>query len=78
MPELRPRSSELKTPELKPTISKMKQKDRAGTQAKASVALVTCWIIRAEAQDLRANTQDLTDETQHHRAQHFEYQNSES
>ena len=77
MPELRPRSSELKAPELKPTISEMKRKDRVGTQAKPS-ALVKCWIIRAEAQDLRANIQDLTDEIQHHRAQRFENPNSES
>ena len=77
MPELKPRHSELKTPEVKPTISEMKRKDRVGTQAKPA-ALVKCWIIRAEAQDLRADTQDLTDETQHHRAQRFENQNSES
>ena len=57
MPELKPRSSELKTPELKLTISEMKRRDRVGA----------CWTIRAEAQYLRANAQDLTDETQHYR-----------
>ena len=77
MPELKPRSSELKTPELKPTISEMKRKDRVGAQAKPS-ALVKCWIIRAEAQDLRANTQELTDKAQHHRAKCFENLNSQS
>ena len=63
MPELKPRSSELKTPELKPTISEMKRKDRVGAQAKPS-ASINCWTIRAEAQYLRANAHDLTDETQ--------------
>ena len=53
MPELRPRSSELETPELKPAIPEMRRKDRVGAQANPS-ALVRCWIIRAEAQDLRA------------------------
>ena len=76
MPELKPRSSELETPELKPTISEMKRKDRMRAQAKPS-ASVNCWTIRAEAQDLRANTQDLKEETQHYRVRRFENQNSE-
>ena len=49
MPELKPRSSELKTPKLKPTISEMKRKDRVGAQAKPS-ASVNCGTVRAEAQ----------------------------
>ena len=77
MPELKPRSSELKNPELKPRISEMKRKDRVGAQVKPS-ALVNRWITRADAQDLRADTQDLTDETQHHRLERFENQKSES
>ena len=71
MPELEPRSSELKTPELKPTISEMRRKDRAEAQVKPS-ALVNRLTIKAEAQDLRADTQDLTDETQHHSVKRFE------
>ena len=66
MPELKPRSSELKNPELKPRISEMRRKDRVGAQVKPS-PLVNHWIISAEAQDLRADTQDIMDETQHHR-----------
>ena len=99
MPKLKPRSSELKAPELKPIISEMKRKDKVprkdliakahhlGTQAKRhnggptkarSRSLVDCWTLRAEAQDLRADTQDLTDKAQHHRAKRFEKQNSQS
>ena len=76
MPELKPRSSELKTPELKPTISEMKRKDRVGAQAKPS-ASINCWTIRAEAQHLRANAEDLTDEAEHYRLQRFENQDPE-
>ena len=75
MPELKPRSSELKTPELKLTILEMKRKDRVGAQAKPS-ASVNCWTIRAEAQYLSFNAH--TDETQHYRVKRFENQNSES
>ena len=77
MPELKRRSSELETPALKPTISEMKRKDREGAQAKP-FASVNCWTIRAEAQYLRANAQDLTDENQHYRVKRFENHNSES
>ena len=77
MPELKRRSSELKSPELKPTISEMKRKDRVGAQAKPSASVI-CWAIRAEAQYLRANAQDLTDETQHYRVKRFENPNPES
>ena len=99
MPELKPRSSELKAPEPKPTILEIRRKDRVprkdliakahhlgsevkrqnGVQLKLKPAtLVDCWTIRAEAQDLRANTQDLTGKAQHHRAKRFENQNSQS
>ena len=70
MLELKPMSSELKAPELKPTISEMRRKDRVGAQVKPS-ALVNRWIIRAEAQDLRAKTQDLTDENPAPRVKRF-------
>ena len=99
MPELERRSSELKTPDLKPSISEMMRKDKVpktdlrakahhpGTEAKRQsgvqlklkpAALVDCRTIRAEAQDLRANTQDLTDKAQHRRAKRFENPNSQS
>ena len=78
MLELKPMSAELKAPELKPTIiSEMRRKDRVGAQVKPS-AVVNRWIIRAEAQDLRAKTEDLTDKAQHHRAKRFENPNSQS
>ena len=71
MLELRPMSAELKAPELKPTIiSEMRRKDKVGAQVKPS-ALVNRWIIRAEAQDLRAKTQDLTDENPAPRVKRF-------
>ena len=76
MKELKPRSPELKTPELKPTISEMRRKDRVGAQIKPS-ALVHCWTVTAEAQDIRADTQDLMDETQYHRIKRFENHKSE-
>ena len=64
-------SAELKAPELKPTIiSEMRRKDKVGAQVKPS-ALVNRWIIRAEAQDLRAKTQDLTDENPAPRVKRF-------
>ena len=77
MPELKPRSSELKTPELNPTISEMRRKDKVGAQVKPS-ALVNRWTIRAEAWDARADIQDLTDETQYHRVKRFENKKCES
>ena len=71
MLELKPMSAELKAPELKPTIiSEMRRKDKVGAQVKPS-ASVNRWIIRAEAQDLRAKTQDLTDENPAPRVKRF-------
>ena len=51
---LKPRSSEPKTAELKPTVSETKRKDRVGAQGKPSASM-NCWTIRAEAQYLRGN-----------------------